>query len=118
MNTYSSLKQEPLNIDSTIRTFKALAESSRLQIVLALQEKKLTGVALMELTNLSQSNLSHQLRILQDAEIVIARKEGKYVYYTISKTLQSSLKQICNQISKPYTEYVRVPGNPRPVYRG
>ena len=63
--------------------FKVLAESSRLEIIdtLLSGEKSVGDIA--DMTDNSQSAVSHQLRILRDARVVKTRKEGHHVFYSL-----------------------------------
>ena len=63
--------------------FKALSDSSRLKIITSLLTSELCVQDISERVNLSQSAVSHQLRVLRAARIVKYRKDGKMVYYSI-----------------------------------
>ena len=63
--------------------FKALSDSSRLKIITSLLRQELCVQDISELVSLSQSAVSHQLRVLRAARIVKYRKDGKMVYYSI-----------------------------------
>ena len=67
-----------------VRKIKALADENRLAIMLALQNGEKCGCVLLEEMNITQPTLSHHMKILCDAEIVVGRKEGKWMYYSIS----------------------------------
>lgn len=64
--------------------FKAIGEPSRMKILLALMEGELCVYHIMQAVGGNQSNVSHQLRILKDARIIRARREGKNVVYSIA----------------------------------
>ncbi|MDK2950807.1 MAG: ArsR family transcriptional regulator, lead/cadmium/zinc/bismuth-responsive transcriptional [Kosmotogales bacterium] len=83
-------------------TFKALGDVTRLKIVFALSLKELCTCELVELTNISKSGISHQLRILKDMRLVKYRKEGKMVYYSldddhISQLFEKGLEHVEEQ---------------------
>ena len=63
--------------------FKALGDATRLRIVLALQERELCVHDLARLIGTSESNASHQLRILRGLNIVKFRKQGKQSIYSL-----------------------------------
>ncbi len=63
--------------------FKALSDSSRLKIITSLLTRELCVQDISERVSLSQSAVSHQLRVLRAARIVKYRKDGKMVYYSI-----------------------------------
>ena len=64
-------------------TFKSLSDSTRLRIVLVLQENELCVHDLAEIIQTSESNASHQLRLLRSMNIVKYRRAGKRVFYSI-----------------------------------
>ena len=63
--------------------FKALGDYTRVRILFALSVNELCVCALAEVLDMSQSAISHQLRLLRAAQLVRYRKEGKNVYYTL-----------------------------------
>ena len=64
-------------------TFKALSDSTRLRMVLVLQENELCVHDLAQIIQTSESNASHQLRFLRSMNIVKYRRAGKQVFYSI-----------------------------------
>lgn len=97
---------EELNRLSKI--FKALGDLTRLKIVNALVCNELCVCDLASLFEMTQSAISHQLRVLRNLNIVNYRKEGKIVYYSINKekmdqTLQQTLLHL---LKKKETERV------------
>lgn len=67
------------------RVFKAFCDENRLQILEMLRGGEKCACILLENLQISQSTLSHHMKILCDSGIVISRKEGKWTYYSISK---------------------------------
>lgn len=63
--------------------FKIFGDSTRMKIIYALKLSELCVYDLAYITNSTQSAISHQLRILKQAKLVKARKEGKVVYYSL-----------------------------------
>ena len=63
--------------------FKVFGDSTRIRILYVLFENELCVGDIAELLNLSQSSVSHQLRILKDAKLVKFRREGKSIYYAL-----------------------------------
>ena len=64
---------------------KALGDSNRLQIVQMLSDGEKCGCKLLEAFEITQPTLSHHMKILCDSGIVIGRKDGKWMYYSLSK---------------------------------
>ena len=67
------------------RVFKALGDENRLQILEMLQTGEKCACKLLDELHITQSTLSHHMKILCDAEIVVGRKEGKWVHYSIDE---------------------------------
>jgi len=66
------------------RIFSALADSTRFKILTSLASGELCVFDLQELCGVSQSAVSHQLRLLRDIDLVRARREGQHAYYRLS----------------------------------
>ncbi len=63
--------------------FKAFGDSTRIKIMCALLETELCVCDISSIINISQSAVSHQLRVLRQTRLVKYRKEGKTVYYSL-----------------------------------
>jgi DNA-binding transcriptional ArsR family regulator len=80
-------------------TFKALGDPTRTRVISALLQEELCVCDLASLIGISQSAISHQLRILRDMNLVKYRKEGRIAYYSldddhISSILTAGLKHV------------------------
>ena len=67
------------------RVFKAFCDENRLQILEMLRGGEKCACVLLENLQISQSTLSHHMKILCDSGIVASRKEGKWTHYSISE---------------------------------
>lgn len=63
--------------------FKVFGDSTRARIICALNIEEMCVCDLAALLNMTQSAISHQLRILKTARLVKSRKQGKIVYYSL-----------------------------------
>ena len=63
--------------------FKVFGDSTRARIICALNIEEMCVCDLAALLNMTQSAISHQLRILKTARLVKSRKHGKIVYYSL-----------------------------------
>lgn len=63
--------------------FKALADPTRIRIVSVLAETELCVCDLAATLRMSQSAVSHQLRLMRDMRLVKSRKDGRMVYYSL-----------------------------------
>jgi len=73
-------------VECLSRLFSALGDPTRLKILRALADSK-DGVSVGELAEregLSASAISHQLRLLNDRNLVSARRAGRLVFYSIA----------------------------------
>ena len=66
---------------------KALGEPLRLRIVDALRQGELTVSDLSLILESQVVNVSHHLKVLKQVELVISRREGKYIYYQLHPDL-------------------------------
>lgn len=64
-------------------TFKALSDSTRLKIIYILSKSELCVCDIANILGMTQSAISHQLRLLRDMKLVKFRKEGKLVIYSL-----------------------------------
>ena len=65
------------------RLFKAFSDENRLQILELLRSGEKCACKLLEDLQISQSTLSHHMKLLCDAGVVQGRREGKWVHYSI-----------------------------------
>lgn len=64
--------------------FRLFADTTRVKILFSLFESELCVCAIAELLGMTQSAISHQLKILKDANLVANRREGKTIYYFLA----------------------------------
>lgn len=64
-------------------TFRALGDPTRIRIIQALRQEELCVCDLCQVLEMSQSAISHQLRVLRNLRLVKFRKSGKNVYYSL-----------------------------------
>ncbi len=62
---------------------KAVADPTRLRMLVALSKTELCVYDLALVTNMSESAVSHQLRVLRQERLVTFRKEGRIAYYQL-----------------------------------
>ncbi len=73
--------------------FKVLAEPARLQILSCLRRGEMTVGEVVEESELGQANVSKHLQLLYGLGFVTRRKEGLYVYYSLS---DDSVFELCD----------------------
>ena len=64
--------------------FKIFGDSTRVKILYALLESELCVCDIAKLMEVTQSAVSHQLRLLKNSKLVKFRREGKTVYYSLA----------------------------------
>lgn len=74
--------------------FKVFGDTTRVKIISALFEAEMCVCDIAELLHMTQSAISHQLRVLRQARLVKHRKEGKVVFYSLD---DEHIKTIFNQ---------------------
>lgn len=75
------------------RWFHALADETRLQIVERLASGEHCVCDLTDLLRTSQSRLSFHLKTLKDAGILIDRREGRWIYYSLNQDVLDDLAE-------------------------
>ena len=71
--------------EEAAKIFKAFCDPNRLMILEILKDGEQCACKLLEQLNIGQPTLSHHMKILCDSGIVIGRKEGKWMHYSISE---------------------------------
>ncbi len=64
--------------------FKVFGDSTRIKILYALFEAELCVCDIAQLLGITQSAVSHQLRVLKSSRLVKARRDGKTVFYALA----------------------------------
>ncbi|MCW3974939.1 MAG: metalloregulator ArsR/SmtB family transcription factor [Candidatus Bathyarchaeota archaeon] len=82
-NLTNKMDGDTLKIQSKI--FKALSDKSRLKILALLRIRDMCVCEIMVALNMTQPVASHHLGILENIGIVKYRREGKWIFYSVSK---------------------------------
>ena len=64
--------------------FKVFGDSTRIRILFVLFEAEVCVCDLAEALNMTQSAISHQLRILKQSKLVTSRRDGHQVFYSLA----------------------------------
>lgn len=75
------------------RIFKALGDPKRAMIVDMLSCGELCACMILEKFEMSQSTLSHHMKLLCDCGLIKSRNEGKWTYYSLNSDTVSKTKQ-------------------------
>ena len=64
--------------------FKVFGDTTRIKILYALFESELCVCDIAELLGMSQSAISHQLRVIKQAKLIKNRRDGKTIFYSLA----------------------------------
>jgi ArsR family transcriptional regulator, lead/cadmium/zinc/bismuth-responsive transcriptional repressor len=78
-----SVHTDPAVVQALADLFSILGDPTRVRIVDALSEGELCVCDIAEHVGLSESAVSHQLRLMRSMRVVRGRREGRCVYYTL-----------------------------------
>ncbi|MFO7883740.1 MAG: metalloregulator ArsR/SmtB family transcription factor, partial [Desulfobacteraceae bacterium] len=76
---------EEVPVEEAARVFKILSVETRVRMIDLLRQRSLCVNALARALNISPAAVSQHLRILRDANVVIAEKRGYFVHYRINE---------------------------------
>src|SRR5204862_8187403 len=74
---------EVATVEALAETFRVLGDATRVRILDAISRSELCVGEIADLLGLSESAVSHQLRLLRNMRLVRARRDGKSVYYSL-----------------------------------
>lgn len=83
------------SIDKLTEVFKVFGDNTRLRILWVLFDKEICVFDIAESLQMSQSAISHQLRILRQAKLIKARRDGKNTFYSLD---DDHVKRIIEQV--------------------
>ncbi|MBR1685017.1 MAG: helix-turn-helix transcriptional regulator [Clostridia bacterium] len=93
---------DELTLNRLSDLFRVFGDGTRIRILYVLFEQEVCVCDIASLLGMTQSAVSHQLRVLKTARLIRSRREGKTVYYTLSddhvRTLLSqATEHICEE---------------------
>jgi ArsR family transcriptional regulator len=83
-----------IEMKDILKVFKALSDATRLRLVLLLMERDLCVCELIFILKMEQSRISHQLRVLKDADLVEDVRQGRWMIYRIPGDARGLLEAI------------------------
>ncbi|MFV0440870.1 MAG: ArsR/SmtB family transcription factor [Lachnospirales bacterium] len=96
----SVIPDEPILYDLA-EFFKVFGDSTRVRILYTLMTSEMCVCDIAETLSMSQSAISHQLRILKNNKLVITRRDGKSIFYSLADShIQSILSQGMEHINE------------------
>ena len=88
-----------MSFDENALLFKALGDSTRLEIVDMISCGELCACKILERFTITQPTLSHHMKILCDCGLVNGRKEGKWTYYSLDEKAVRNFKDVLAKIT-------------------
>ena len=85
----------------TIKVFKALSDPTRLRILMLLLQGDLCVCELVFTLKMEQSRISHQLRVLKDADLLEDIRDGKWTIYRIPEKTKTNLRALFDTLLEP-----------------
>ena len=79
--------------------FKALGDENRLKIVNMLSHGEICACEILVELEITQSTLSHHMKILCECSLVNSRRAGKWTYYSLNKTVIRAMKLFIDMIT-------------------
>ena len=94
-------EQNELQLLQLAELYKVLGDSTRIRILDLLSRQELCVQDIADGLNMTQSAISHQLRLLKQAALVKCRREGKSIFYSLADDhvqtiLRQGLEHICH----------------------
>lgn len=83
--------------------FHALSEPLRVKVLHLLRNREICVCDLCNVLDVSQSKLSFHLKNLKEANLVCARQEGRWIYYSLNQSQFTVLQNYLAQYSQPST---------------
>lgn len=80
--------------------FKAFCDENRLQILELLRDGERCACSILDEMQITQPTLSHHMKILCDSGVVVGRKEGKWMHYSISEDGLENVRKYLNELMK------------------
>lgn len=80
--------------------FKAISDEKRLMIIDMLSCGELCACKILEHFKMSQSTLSHHMKQLTNANIVVPTTKGKWTYYSLNNETFEQMAKFLNFVSK------------------
>ena len=71
-------------VTPTVQLLKGFADATRLRILCLLRGREVCVHEIVDALDMTQSAVSHQLRVLRDARLVAHRRDGRHVYYRLA----------------------------------
>ncbi|TVM13874.1 transcriptional regulator [Oceanidesulfovibrio indonesiensis] len=89
-----------IDSEKQARIFKVLSVGTRVRMLEMLKHRSFCVNALAKMLDISPSAVSQHLRVLRDADLVIADKEGYFVHYRVNEQTMAEWRTIADNLFK------------------
>lgn len=88
-----------MNTEEAARAFKALGDENRLRIARIVAERgDVCACRLLDELDMTQPTLSHHMKLLRDCGVVKARKEGRWMRYSLNREVAGALATLLEEL--------------------
>lgn len=88
-----------MNTEEAVRAFKALGDENRLRIAGIVAERgDVCACRLLDELDMTQPTLSHHMKLLRDSGVVKARKEGRWMHYSLDREAVGALASLLEEL--------------------
>lgn len=112
MNNHFEIKAMNDSADAIVTILKSLANTDRLFILCHLAKQELNVSQIEEATQIRQPTLSQQLMMLRRSDVVLTRREGKQIFYSIK---DQEMHQVLNLLYDLYCKKSEVSTQSEPA---
>lgn len=104
-----------MNMEKVAELYKALGDKTRLEILQMLSKQEMCVCEVIDRLDKSQPAISHHLKILRQAGLIVGVKEGKWIYYSLNDQVFDNIFEdvqaeiICNY-ARPIKEILKNAG--------
>lgn len=81
------------------KLFKILSDVNRIKIIEMLACGEICACVMLEKLDISQPTLSHHMKVLEKANLIVSRKEGTSIYYKLNRKKISEILMFIIQIT-------------------
>lgn len=85
-------------LSQIIDFLKVISDKNRLKILCLLKEEKKCVCEISESLQLAQNLTSHHLKVLKDYNLIVSKKKGLYIFYSLNKKVVLKYLNLINKI--------------------
>lgn len=86
-------------MENLVQTFKALADETRLKMLVILSRRRICAKGLARHLGISEAAVSQHLKVLREAGMISGEKVGYYVYYDIQKPVLTDIVNFVERVT-------------------